>query len=173
LPGPAFTLSFVRTPDDVVTAFSEARTVGTGMRPWIRAASVVIQYVVLLLLVLTKRDEAPPWGMVAMAAAAALIAWSSVIRPVATVRAIRREAAAAQPVTISFDDAGIQVTDGRTHYERSWDDLARAHSASPGVLLAFRDGTKEWLPVRAFKSHSERRAVLDYITDNLGLAAGM
>ncbi|HEX6885636.1 MAG TPA: hypothetical protein VF530_19845 [Planctomycetota bacterium] len=161
-PDPAldFRFAFTSTQRDLLDAERVHRGERTGMRGWVRASVVGVGLMFLagfvffgLPDILRGRIGLAPFVWLGMGS---LLLWFFLVKPLRARRGIRREAPAAQELTLHLTPRGIDCdVAGVGRFLRRWCEIERFVPARKGVLLEFRD-VVNWLPARVFADRAER-----------------
>jgi hypothetical protein len=148
---PRFAFRFVSTRRDILDGLGASLTARTGMRRWIRFAVTALGVAWLAGVVAVLFTDARPqawWQPVLWAVLGGGIVWSFALHPWRMRRHILATTPATQPQVLEFSDTGIEI---------DAEGVGR-------VLMTFDDGSVHWLPARAFRSRTERRAFVNYAT---------
>ena len=160
-----FSLQFTSTRQDLLDAFRAARTAVTGMRRWARIVFAILGFLSLAAVgaaVATGKLAQERWRSALGLLVGSLIVWKFAVRPFLMKQRIRA-LPAAQPLSITFDDAGIDIdAQGGGRFQRAWSELLGVLAVEKGVMMTFSDGMIHWLPDRAFRSAAERAAFVEY-----------
>jgi hypothetical protein len=104
------------------------------------------------------------WRVLFYLVVGAVSLWNSFLSPVFERRQIRAEGHSGPRVHLSLDENRIVLRrEGQAEAVHEWSGVLWAVSTRKGVLLAFQDGTGQWLPKRVLGEEPSRKELISFL----------